>query len=97
MRFLNKLTFAFSGISSLCFTNYGEALYMMSSSEIQRISLSGRKIVLPAGHVELEDWEDDDEKDEKTEEGDENSTAEAMTPISAANSETAVNKEKGMK
>lgn len=68
----------------------------MSSSEIQRISLSGRKIVLPAGQVELEDWEDDDEKDEKTEEGDENSTAEAMTPISAANSETAVNKEKGM-
>jgi lethal(2) giant larvae protein len=85
----------FSGISSLCFTNHGEALYMMSSSEIQRITLSGKKIVSPNGSVDLEDWDEDDENEKvdenKTDDGDENTTVEATTPISAANSETAVN------
>lgn len=74
-----------SGISSLCFTNFGEALYMMSSSEIQRISLSGSKIVMPTGHIELEDWDSEDDKEEKTEDGDENTTAEATTPTTAEN------------
>lgn len=43
-----------SGISSLCFTNYGEALYMMSSSELQRISLSATKVVALKGTIDLE-------------------------------------------
>uniref|UniRef100_A0A182PZT4 Lethal giant larvae homologue 2 domain-containing protein n=1 Tax=Anopheles farauti TaxID=69004 RepID=A0A182PZT4_9DIPT len=45
-----------NGISSLCFTSHGEALYMMSSSEVQRISLSATKIVAPTGMIEVEDW-----------------------------------------
>ncbi|KFB47059.1 AGAP004483-PA-like protein [Anopheles sinensis] len=45
-----------NGISSLCFTAHGEALYMMSSSEVQRISLSATKIVSPNGMIEVEDW-----------------------------------------
>lgn len=64
-----------SGISSLCFTNYGEALYMMSSSELQRISLSATKSVRAEGVIEVdslnettteEDYEDDDEDDRKS-------------------------------
>lgn len=35
---------SFSGISSLTFTKAGEALYLHSSSELQRISLSASKI-----------------------------------------------------
>lgn len=35
---------SFSGISSLIFTKAGEALYLHSSSELQRISLSARKV-----------------------------------------------------
>lgn len=42
------------GISSLCFTNHGEALYMMSSSEFQRITLSTTKVVSPEGAIDLE-------------------------------------------
>lgn len=66
---------------------------MMSSSEVQRITLSGKKIVSPNGSIDLEDWDEDEEteKENKTEDGDENTTIEATTPISAANSETAVN------
>ncbi|XP_058450034.1 lethal(2) giant larvae protein [Malaya genurostris] len=45
-----------NGISSLCFTDHGEALYMMSSSEVQRITLSTSKIISPTGFIELEDW-----------------------------------------
>ncbi|XP_050068219.1 lethal(2) giant larvae protein [Anopheles maculipalpis] len=45
-----------NGISSLCFTSHGEALYMMSSSEVQRISLSATKIVAPNGMIDVEDW-----------------------------------------
>lgn len=89
----------FSGISSLCFTNHGEALYMMSSSEVQRITLSGKKIVSPNGSIDLEDWDDDEDNEKayepKTEEGDENTTVEASTPISAANSDLAINNQKG--
>lgn len=50
-----------SGISSLCFTNHGEALYMMSSSELQRISLSATKIVALEGTVDLEELNEQDE------------------------------------
>lgn len=38
------LLFFFSGISSLTFTKSGEALYLHSSSELQRISLSAVKV-----------------------------------------------------
>ncbi|XP_053961405.1 lethal(2) giant larvae protein [Anastrepha ludens] len=44
-----------NGISSLCFTNGGEALYMLSSSELQRISLAARKVVTPQGGIEVEE------------------------------------------
>lgn len=87
-----------NGISSLCFTNHGEALYMMSSSEIQRITLSAKKIVSPSGSIDLEDWDDDRDIDEiidhnpETEEGNENTTIEAVTPLSGAGSDIAVNK-----
>lgn len=40
-----------NGISSLCFTSHGEALYMMSSSEVQRVTLSAHKIVAPEGVI----------------------------------------------
>ncbi|KAL7021576.1 hypothetical protein ACKWTF_011939 [Chironomus riparius] len=86
-----------NGISSLCFTNHGEALYMMSSSEIQRITLSGKKIVSPSGSIDLEDWDDERDIDEiidhnpETEEGNENTTIEAVTPLSGAGSDIAVN------
>ncbi|XP_046810006.1 lethal(2) giant larvae protein [Lucilia cuprina] len=43
-----------NGISSLCFTNAGEALYMMSSSELQRISLATSKVVNPEGTITIE-------------------------------------------
>lgn len=88
-----------SGISSLCFTNHGEALYMLSSSEIQRITLSGKKVVRPTGTIELEDWDEDDDHKSfdmeptlETEDGNENTTIEATTPISAATSDLAVNR-----
>lgn len=72
---------------------------MMSSSEVQRITLSGKKIVSPNGSIDLEDWEDEEESDKpyepKTEDGDENTTMEATTPISAANSDLAINNQKG--
>lgn len=63
----------FSGITSLCFTNFGEALYMMSSSELQRISLSATKSVRAEGVIEVaplndstanEDDDDDDDDDD---------------------------------
>ncbi|XP_055618100.1 lethal(2) giant larvae protein [Toxorhynchites rutilus septentrionalis] len=55
-----------NGISSLCFTNHGEALYMMSSSEVQRITLSTAKIVSPTGFVDLEDWSHAERNDDDT-------------------------------
>lgn len=71
---------------------------MMSSSEIQRITLSATKVVKPTGSIELEEW-DNDERDSveleptlDTEEGNENTTIEATTPISAATSDLNVNR-----
>nr|XP_040222509.2 lethal(2) giant larvae protein [Anopheles coluzzii]XP_040222510.2 lethal(2) giant larvae protein [Anopheles coluzzii]XP_040222511.2 lethal(2) giant larvae protein [Anopheles coluzzii]XP_049463038.1 lethal(2) giant larvae protein [Anopheles coluzzii]XP_049463040.1 lethal(2) giant larvae protein [Anopheles coluzzii] len=67
-----------NGISSLCFTSHGEALYMMSSSEVQRISLSATKIVAPNGMIDVEDWsapidgasteEDNEQQDQQAQE-----------------------------
>lgn len=73
--FLNFEFLQFSGISSLCFTNYGEALYMMSSSELQRISLSATKGIRAEGHIEVDpldetqltDDEEDEDDDQKSE------------------------------
>lgn len=74
---------------------------MLSSSEIQRITLSATKVVKPSGTIELEEWDNDDDDDRKsldldptleTEEGNENTTIEATTPISAATSDLAVNR-----
>lgn len=68
----------FSGITSLCFTNFGEAVYMMSSSELQRISLSATKSVRAQGIIEADplnesvivnddnDDDDDDDDDRKS-------------------------------
>jgi hypothetical protein len=68
---------------------------MMSSSEIQRITLSATKLVVPNGSIDLEEWDDDRESEidanPDTEEGNENTTIEAVTPISAAGSDLAVN------
>ncbi|XP_017037032.1 lethal(2) giant larvae protein-like isoform X2 [Drosophila kikkawai] len=49
-----------NGISSLCFTNAGEDLYMMSSSELLRIALATGKAVQPTGIVEVEPLESED-------------------------------------
>ncbi|XP_059620725.1 lethal(2) giant larvae protein-like [Phlebotomus argentipes] len=52
-----------NGISSLCFTNHGEALYMMSSSEIQRVTLSSAKMICPEGVIDLEPYVGSEELD----------------------------------
>jgi hypothetical protein len=70
---------------------------MMSSSEVQRVTLSATKIVSPSGAIDLEEWDDDRESVDvdngpETEEGNENTTIEATTPISAAHSDLAINK-----
>lgn len=70
---------------------------MLSSSELQRITLSASKIVSATGAIELEDWDEEAEEvdedetedkaaDEKTEE--ENSTLEITTPVSGVNIES---------
>lgn len=41
------------GISSLCFTKHGEALYLHSSSELQRVSLSAQHSTQAHCHLEL--------------------------------------------
>lgn len=43
----------FSGISSLTYTREGEALYLHSSSEIQRISLAVHKITCARCYLSL--------------------------------------------
>lgn len=55
------------GITSLCFTKQGEAVYMMSSSEIQRVSMSATKVVTPKGTLDLPNMYDaNDSEDEHT-------------------------------
>ncbi|XP_034830505.1 lethal(2) giant larvae protein homolog 1 isoform X3 [Maniola hyperantus] len=45
-----------NGISSLCFSKRGEALYLHSSSELQRITLSATKVTIAQCHVLLSPW-----------------------------------------
>ncbi|XP_028172774.1 lethal(2) giant larvae protein isoform X4 [Ostrinia furnacalis] len=45
-----------NGISSLCFSKRGEALYLHSSSELQRITLSATKVTVAQCHVLLSPW-----------------------------------------
>lgn len=45
-----------NGISSLCFSKRGEALYLHSSSELQRITLSASKVTITHCHVLLSPW-----------------------------------------
>ncbi|CAH2980453.1 unnamed protein product [Chilo suppressalis] len=45
-----------NGISSLCFSKRGEALYLHSSSELQRITLSATKVTVAQCHVILSPW-----------------------------------------
>lgn len=77
---------------------------MMSSSEVQRITLSAKKIVSASGAIDVEQFEDEEEENEdldnddkpeiastsKGEDIEDASTLEIRTPISAANSECAV-------
>lgn len=68
-----------SGISSLAFTRYGEALYLHSSSELQRISVSATNVTqvdcslnlptrdhLPKSRsiTPINDYTDDEEQDD---------------------------------
>ncbi|XP_041978692.1 lethal(2) giant larvae protein homolog 1 [Aricia agestis] len=45
-----------NGIASLCFSKRGEALYLHSSSELQRITLSATKVTVAACHILLSPW-----------------------------------------
>ncbi|CAH2106650.1 unnamed protein product [Euphydryas editha] len=45
-----------NGISSLCFSKRGEALYLHSSSELQRITLSATKVTIAQCHILLSPW-----------------------------------------
>lgn len=73
-----------NAISSLCFTSSGEALYMLSSSEIQRITLSATKLISPEGLIELDQevvksvFDEDDEEEE--EEGEDEAVGGAPLP-----------------
>lgn len=69
----------YSGISSLCFTKHGEALYLHSSSELQRVSLSAQHITQAHCHLELppgvrpgkETEAEEEEEEEEAEDGSE--------------------------
>ncbi|XP_075153995.1 LLGL domain-containing protein l(2)gl isoform X2 [Haematobia irritans] len=71
-----------NGISSLCFTNYGEALYMMSSSELQRIALATSKSVMPQGTIDVDQLQIDDSV--QHENGDKESLREDMASVTAS-------------
>ncbi|KAH8412351.1 hypothetical protein KR009_001419 [Drosophila setifemur] len=66
-----------NGISSLCFTNGGEALYMMSSSELQRIALATSKVVQPTGIVEVEPLESEESEQQANDEDESDKEADA--------------------
>lgn len=76
---------------------------MCSSSELQRITLSATKIISAEGSVELEPLtekvvdsdEDTLEGDNDGKTGDDHSTAEVVTPVSAVMSSSQNNKERG--
>ncbi|XP_049283036.1 lethal(2) giant larvae protein [Anopheles funestus] len=84
-----------NGISSLCFTSHGEALYMMSSSEVQRISLSATKVVAPNGIIDVEDWSTPIENVASTEEGNEQEQQAQENPQGEASSEQEVENASG--
>ncbi|XP_031632290.1 protein lethal(2) giant larvae [Contarinia nasturtii] len=80
-----------SGITSLCFTNYGEALYMMSSSELQRISLSATKSVRAEGVIEVEPHDsilNEDEDDDDDEDDDRKSETKSISTIGTKDEQT---------
>jgi len=82
-----------NGISSLCFTNYGEALYMMSSSELQRISLSATRGIRAEGHIDVEEVAEPsiDEKEEDDDDNDNEDEQKSETgSINTANEEATV-------
>ncbi|XP_053659652.1 lethal(2) giant larvae protein [Anopheles marshallii] len=79
-----------NGISSLCFTSHGEALYMMSSSEVQRISLSATKVIAPNGMIDVEDWSTPIENAASAEEGNDQEPQTQETPQGEASSEQEV-------
>ena len=70
---------------------------MMSSSEVQRITLSATKIVSPNGGIDLEEWEDESDtasekmNDDNAKVEEDDSAVGMTTTISAATSENAVN------
>lgn len=66
----------------MCFTNYGEALYLMSSSELQRISLSATKVVSIEGTIDLVPLNENEEDEEAdADEDEQKSTSELDTTI----------------
>lgn len=78
----------FSGISSLTFTRYGEALYLHSSSELQRITLSAAIHLNPQCCVDLPEGMRESDKDEETEEEEMNDEGEIEGRESVAPSPT---------
>ncbi|GAB0093657.1 Lethal(2) giant larvae protein [Sergentomyia squamirostris] len=80
-----------NGISSLCFTHKGEALYMMSSSEIQRVSLSAAKIVCPEGSIDLEPYNGSEELNTTPVVIDEEEVKSDLNASLSASSDNAVN------
>ncbi|XP_030384234.1 protein lethal(2) giant larvae isoform X2 [Scaptodrosophila lebanonensis] len=79
-----------NGISSLCFTNAGEALYMMSSSELQRLALATSKVVQPMGGVEVEPLQNEELEATLQSNEDEDSDKEGETNEGAASTGAAV-------
>lgn len=59
--------FIFSGISSLVFTKNAEALYLHSSSELQRISLSATHATKSRCYLALPPGAREEEEDEENE------------------------------
>ncbi|XP_049951670.1 lethal(2) giant larvae protein homolog 1 isoform X2 [Schistocerca serialis cubense] len=77
-----------NGISSLTFTRYGEAFYLHSSSELQRITLSASTLLYPRCRIDLPEGARQIPKEEETEEEEmevaEEEEAENASPSAAA-------------
>lgn len=85
-----------NGINSVVFSNHGEALYMMSPCELERVSLSARYITRPTGTVpiirpppvlEPQEEASKDKPNETPAEGDDDAAtaaADATTPTTTA-------------
>ncbi|XP_063595424.1 lethal(2) giant larvae protein homolog 1-like [Penaeus indicus] len=73
------------GINSVVFSNRGEALYMMSPCELQRVSLSARHITRPCGTIPIVKPEPVEEKiEEAAKEKSESGTAKEEKPAAEA-------------